>query len=239
MSDEDDGRLTKEQSWLVEKNIELAHYLARIVWRRNPNGIDIEEVVSVAYTGLIKAARRWDPVGRVIRPEDLENGRAFAGFARQRILGSIMDWQRSVDHVQRSYRGVYKSLQVVGYRRGRTLEEAAVLADVDIDKARAVARAVESPAVSLEAVTDLYGVDPQSDEDVESSALTTTVLNAVVTTLQELSPLQQTVVALRYYSGLEPSAIAREIGVSPLVIKQAHGEAVLRIHEAMRLRVAE
>ncbi len=235
----DDGRLTKEQAWLVEKNIELAHYLARIVWRRNPNGIDIEEAVSVAYTGLIKAARRWDPTRADIRPGDIENGKAFAGYARQRITGAIMDWQRSVDHVQRSYRAVYKALQAAGYRRGVSLEDAAVAASLDVDKARAVARAVETPAVSLEAATELFGVDPQSADDVESTALTTTIMNAVVATLQDLSPLQQTVVTLRYYSGLEPSAIAREIGVSPMMVKQAHAEAVLRIHEAMRHRVAE
>jgi len=220
----------------------LAHFLARTVWKRNTRDIDLEEVVSVAYQGLVTAALRWDPTGREIRPEDLESGKAFAGYARQRILGTIMDWQRGADHVQRPYRRMYKLFVAEGWGAGKTEAEVAKATGIELEKVRQVIRAVEFPPKSLDLQQDTEFNDSlgvPSEVNVESSALETHIKTAVASSLSELPQLQQVVIALRYHTGMELQIIAAELGLSPTTVREAHTEAVLAMHTAMRSRVID
>ena len=247
----DQQRLTPEQRKLVEVNYPLAKFLARKAYERNSE-IDLEEVTSVAVQGLVSAALKYSDEGK--SEETIANGKAFSGYARIRINGAIYDWQRDLDHVQRSYRAIYKTLLSAGYTKGVTLEDAAAAAGIDIEKAGRVAKSVHASPLSWE--EKFTGRDPRnfvdsgpkgssyddvvsSDHDVESSAIEGMIKHSGVKAYRTLTTLQRTVIALHYRREIKIDLIATMLGVGIGEIRRAHTEAVLIIHEAMRASVHE
>src|SRR4051812_1699576 len=69
---------------LVEQYIPLANKLACRRKKDLPRFVDIEELKSAAYLGLVEAASRYDPKVGVI----------FSTFAYPRIFGAIQDYLR-------------------------------------------------------------------------------------------------------------------------------------------------
>ena len=233
-------KLNAYQKELVEKNLDLARYLALVTWRRSREEMERYEVVSVAYQGLIAAAIRFDPTRPQIIPGDLENGKAFAGYARRKIIGAILDWQRSRDHVPRKQRAVYRELQNQGHGRGKTHKELAELTGIDLNKIQLVTQAVEATAVSLDTPPEHWDYSPQyavyasDDHDVESVAAGVTIMEAWVTVWIDLPPLQKRIIAAKYYYGHDLVNIADQLGERLNIVREAHALAVLVLHEAMK-----
>lgn len=71
---------------LVLQYLPLANKLAYQKKRALPDFIDIEELKSAAYMGLVEAASRYDP----------KVGAAFSTFAYPRIFGAICDYLREL-----------------------------------------------------------------------------------------------------------------------------------------------
>lgn len=235
----DNTRLTDQQRKLVEDNVALARFLAKKRWDMSPSKLDYEDLVSLAYQGLVAAAQKFDPSRPDIDPDDLVNGKAFSGFARQKIIGAILDWQKKdADHVPRSYRTDYRILQRLGYPdRVKSFPELADLADLTVDRVKMVIAAVERAPVSFDELSssaDVGGNDVlPSDANVEESVLVTAVGSAVSEAVSKMPELQQVIIALRYFSGVEFQVIAAELGVSPTVIREAHSSAIVAVYDAM------
>lgn len=73
---------------LIEQFIPLAIKLAYQRKRTVPNFIDIEDLLSAAYLGLVEAASRFNP----------NLGIKFSTFAYPRIFGAICDFLRQEDY---------------------------------------------------------------------------------------------------------------------------------------------
>jgi len=69
---------------LVERYVPLAKKLAYQKKRVLPNFIDVEDLESAAFLGLVEAANRFKT----------DHGVAFTTFAYPRIFGAIHDWLR-------------------------------------------------------------------------------------------------------------------------------------------------
>lgn len=234
-------RLTPEQKRLVEKNKDLAHSIALDFWRRAPEEMEKHEVVSVAYLGLSTAAARFDAEHHGEVNEDFDPEKAFGAFVRHRIAGAIMDWQRSRDHVPRRQRRTYKDLQRIGHGNGASLEELSDITGLEVDKIRAITLAVETPAYSLDAHPEIWPGNAQEDgphllptQDVESSAVVSAMQQLLVQTIDSLPRLQQQVVFLHYYAGMDMADISAELGTRLSSVRVAHNEAILIIHSVMR-----
>lgn len=214
-------------------------------WAKNRNTLEGGELVAVAFQGLVSAAIRFDPTRPDINPDDLVSGTAFAGFARIRINGAIKDWQRSRDHVPRRQRRMYLDLKEQGHGAGKTPEQLADLTGLDVEKIRAITRAVEATSFSLDAPSDSWDADTPPDSvdrhitvDVESVAFVSSIQVLMVNTLHELPLLQQNVLVLRYYLGLEFPVIAQELEERLSSVRSAHNEAIQVIHEEMKRAAA-
>lgn len=235
--------LNTEQRELVRANVELAHRLARDAWNKNPDALDIEEVVSIAYQGLIKAALRFDENHFTVTDDNFKPELAFAALAKRWISGAILEWQRREDHVQRTYRQIYKQLQVEGYD-GKNLEAVAPRMKEPLTKLHLVVHAVENPYVSLDE-TIAPGVphpkfgEVAGEHDVESSALEVSITSAVQQAHNEMSAHKQVIIALHYYANMEFQAIAAEMDVPLRYVRELHTEAILELHEAMASRVRD
>lgn len=71
---------------LITNYMPLANKLAWNKWKRTPRCVDIEELQSAAYMGLVDAAEKFD----------IERDVAFGAYARTRIQGAICDYLREL-----------------------------------------------------------------------------------------------------------------------------------------------
>lgn len=228
--------LTPEQRTLVENNTSLARSLAMSVWVRNRVELEGAEIVAVAFQGLVTAARRYDP--RLSTPETVANGRAFAGFARIYINGSILEWQRSRDHVPKRQRKVYRELQQHGWGEGKTIKELALITGMDPNKVSEIIHSVETTAISLDESDDDWEDSSQSigvysRYDVEGAILQTSVQDAYYRKFDSLADQYQIIFVLRHFEGWEFSTIATELELRQNYVRQVYQEVVLDLHDAV------
>lgn len=236
--------LEPEQTKLVEDNVMLARFLAKKRWDMAPGVLDYEELISLAFGGLISAAIRWRTYceEKGYSEESIVSGEYFSIFARKRIIGSILDWQRSeADHVPRSYRADFKILQRHGYPdRVKNHEELALLSGLTVDRIKAVIYAVDRTPVSMdEMIEDDPADTPMSHHNVEGSALLTSVGEAVAATVAKLPEGQQLVLALRYFENLDLQAISVELDTSITFVREAHNAGIEAVYEALVATVSE
>lgn len=104
---------------LVEQYVPLANKLAFQKKKSLPRFIDIEDLRSAAYLGLVEAANRYKP----------ETGVCFSTFAYPRINGAIIDYLRDQGWVKRG-----KTCHIVSLDAPVANNEACVLGDTILAK---------------------------------------------------------------------------------------------------------
>jgi RNA polymerase sigma factor (sigma-70 family) len=237
-------KLTTEESKLIRDHVGLAqHFYWQYLNRFQQSldfSIDQEELLSQAYLGLIRAAKRYRAYGEEHRysEESIASGKYFVPFAKKSIIGQMIDSLRKLDHVHTLVRKDYKSLVALGYSSGGNLshDELSERSGLSSARVQKVITSVESRPVSMNAMHDMgnHVEDVYStDYDVESSAVVSSVQAALVETIDKLPKLQQVVIAMKYYSELDFFVIAKEVGVSVAKVRAAHSKALLKIHTAM------
>lgn len=232
--------LTPAQYKLVQDNVPLARFFARRMWERAPEVLELDELTSVAYMGLISAATRWDPTRPDIRPEDLDNGKAFSGYARRRIIGSIQDWKRAEDYVPSGVRAIHRELVQNGVGDSATLSEAADASGVSRKRASHVMQAISNHPVSI-MVSDpsadapiQAGIEVSSQDDVESDVAVLRALSAMVDTLRSFDRVPRLVVVLRYYQNLSTAEVAELLGLPLDDVRAVHSSAILSLYQTLR-----
>lgn len=213
---------------LIETHMALAQSLAQQVWRTAPHALDLDELRAIAYLGLVGAATRWEPFCREKQysPDALE---FFKPFVVRRVRGSLIDAIRASDWATRSLRTRARALQEAGQDKGLTHAQLAEKTGMTVAEVRSTVRGMAQKPVSLEAEE----LDPNDDQDVESSAFTQSMLHVLVAVIRTLNDEQQVVVALHYYRGLQLQEVAKTMGITESRASQLHARAVLAVHEAM------
>lgn len=213
---------------LVLEYLDLAHSLARQVYRTAPHALDLDDLRGIAYLGLVGAAQRWKPYcsERGFSPLALEY---FRPFVVRRVRGALIDAIRSADWATRSLRTRAKALQEAGQDKGATDHQLAERTGMSVTEVRNTLRGMAQRPVSLEA----EDLDPQAHTTVESTAFTKIILSRVTTTIARLSPDQQVVLALHYYRGMQLQQVAKAMGITESRASQLHARAVLSVHAAM------
>lgn len=235
-----------EQTKLVEDNIGLANFLARLMWEKSKEVLDRDDLRSLAYQGLVSAALRWRPYGEQngYSEESIASGQFFSVFARKRILGQIMDAMREADHVQRSVRSAHKAMLRAGYGQGVPTEEVSVVTGLTLAKIREVARAVENTPVSIwqsDEHGDAVGLyftpyDHVGAQDhVHETTFVNSITGALVQAFDQLTELQQVIIVLRFYLQMELQPIGLELDLGLTVVRETLAEAVLSLHAAMHV----
>lgn len=232
-----EDQLTPFQKNLVEQNLDLARYLGLVAWRRSRQEMEKYEVVGIAYQGLISAALTFDPT--LVSPETLENGKAFAGFARLRINGAILDWQRSRDHVPKRQRKAYKDLQRAGWGNGKTIDQLAEELKLDPDKVRETIQSVEAISVSLDANYRFQEEDNRMGShlehpgfhNVEESVLALRLQSVLNERLESFPWEYQAVFVLRRYQEMDFNSIAQELQLRVAQVRSIYHEVAVELHD--------
>jgi RNA polymerase sigma factor for flagellar operon FliA len=213
---------------LVAEIMPQARAEAYKVWQRAPHALEMDELHSLALSGLAHAAARW----QTFCAEKDHSPRAyeyFGAYAMARMRGAMLDWLRSQDWVTRSDRTRAKALREAGQDQGATEGELATATGMSVTQVRDTIAAVSARPVSLEA--ESYDVaDPG---DVESQAVVSQVLGAVSAVSGALSAEAQVLLALRYYAGRSLAEAGAALGLEPGQAARLHTEAILKIHDSM------
>jgi RNA polymerase sigma factor (sigma-70 family) len=221
--------LTPQQNRFITGWLPQTHGVAKSFWERSGKTLPLDELISIAYQGLVKAAQKFDPS----RPDNDENYDPYLGFgnySKQVVAGAILDWQRSQDHVPRRQRDTYKSLLENGYGAGKSPEELAPIIGMAPDKIRSIVAAVEASGVSFDNAWDEHadpGRKPEALLPTDSYRLSMSQV------LNSMPIAQRSVIALRYYYGHEFPQIAAELEISQPLARVLHDEALMVLRSVL------
>jgi len=144
---------------LVEQYVPLANKLAYKKKRVLPKFVDIEDLKSAAYLGLVEAASRYNS----------EYGVAFSTYAYPRIFGAIHDWLRKEGWGKRGEFSKLLSLDVeneecslkesVAAKDDRNDDEFLEVVSIDLDQqAKDILRQYFVDSYSMKEVGKRFGV---------------------------------------------------------------------------------
>lgn len=208
-----------------------------------PPTLDMEDLYSVAVTGLMTAARKFDPARNV----------SFAAFASLHIRGAVHDELRRMDWMPRSLRDKARlfreAISALEQRLGRPACEGEVCAELSITAEDYESLLEEiKPASFVPLDGEAYCEDSDSislhdliadeSQPTASSELEKKDLQeAVVARLMELPDMQKKVLAMYYFEEMRLSEIAAAFGVTEGRISQIHTQAVQSLRGFIQRRI--
>lgn len=208
-----------------------------------PATLDIEDLYSVAVTGLMTAARKFDPARNV----------TFAAFASLHIRGAVHDELRRMDWMPRSLRDKARlfreAISALEQRLGRPALDGEVCSELSITMEEHDALIEEIKPASFvpldgEAYTEdsdsisLHDLIADESQPTASSELEKKDLQeAVVARLMELPDMQKKVIAMYYFEEMRLSEIAAAFGVTEGRISQIHTQAVQSLRAFIQRRI--
>lgn len=220
-------RLDAVQLALVASLSGMATQIAVSVWRSLPSSVELDELRSIAYMGLVTAASRWPAYceRNGYNPEATEY---FTPYAQRRIRGAIMDSMRANDWARRTLRDRQKLIR--DQPVGSTDAELARGSGLSVKEVRTTRAGLEARPVSI----DAGPFEHATEADTEDTVFEQAVRRVTVDTCQAMDRIHQVVIVLRYYIGMELQEIAALLGVTDSRASHIHTEAVLDIHQALK-----
>ncbi len=218
---------------LALRNLSLAESVARRYYRRD--AARDEDLLQVAYIGLVKAARRYDPA----------KGDAFAAFAVPTIAGEIKrhlrdnGWfirpPRAMQELRARVRDATPALVQRLGRAPSATEMARELGVTTAEVEEAIACQQNLSAASLDVrvgadQTDTLGdlIADEHDETERSEAAA-----MLWSSSRTLTPRERRVVHLRWFEDRTQQEIAREIGVTQMQVSRILAKTLQRLRVAM------
>jgi RNA polymerase sigma factor FliA len=220
---------------LIERNLSLVKTTVDRMRIYLPTALDIEDLYSVGFTGLVSAARKFDP----------GQGVPFGAYATLHIRGAVHDELRRMDWTPRSIRDKARKFKddvaAIDQQLGRPATDEEVRTSLSLSQADyeslldeikpasfvpldGEAYSEESDDISLH---DLIADDaqPTGREQLQKKEL----IEVIVAQLQKLPDIPKKVLALYYFEGMRLAEIAAIFGLTEGRISQIHTQAVLSL----------
>jgi RNA polymerase sigma-B factor len=217
------GSKPAERLELQEQAIRLNMSLARMLANRYAGrGINVEDLRQVAYMGLVKAVRGYDP----------DRGREFLGYAIPTIKGEIRRHFRDAGWTVRPPRRIQElqarlwsaeATLTQTLHRSPTPAELAVQLEVELDD---VVEALSADGCFSPSSLDATAVDSETgslaerlgaaDHEYEVCEARLMLAKAV----RELGERDRTIVRLRFFEGWTQQQIGAEVGVTQMQISR-------------------
>ncbi len=229
----------RQKEQLIEEHLPLVRRIAERLAIGLPSHMQVDDLVSYGYLGLLEAADRYDP----------SHGVLFSTFASKRIRGAMLDGIRSEDWLPDSLRRKIKAMERAytqldnQYGRQATDEEVAKFLKIDLDQLYDLQKkAASTMMLSLEAminspdgdggpladvIPDQQAANPQ--EELIEEELNQRLAQAIST----LPERDQMILSLYYYEELTVSEIGEVLGISKGRVSQLHTRAIMRLKELL------
>lgn len=223
-----------DRNALIMEYYPMVRRVAYRMVKRFPRCVDAEDLVHIGLLGLIEAVDRFDD----------RRAPSFAGYARMRVQGAIIDEMRKTDWVPRSVRDRAKKLNKARQELSETLDRAPTHAElaefIGVDEERLneiIATADVRTLVSTEEGDDDEGTVGQSlacpKTDVHDEIQRMFLNERVQEAVQTLNEREQLIVDLYYYQDLTFKEIAQVLGVTESRVSQLHTRLKKRIREQL------
>lgn len=234
---------------LILSHMYLAKDIANREWRTATHVLKHDDMLSLAYEGLVDAAIRWIPYceKNEYDPSAVQFFKVFAGL---RIRGTIRDHIRREDFATRTLRSKSKKLKDAGQDDGATLEELSERTGFSIAEINKINAKLAARPVSLESVLNVKDRHPdqvttltprelKENSDTEGTAFSNDILSEFVETVKILPKEIQIVLALHYYTKLDLKRVSELLSLPESRTSQLHATGVLAVKEALTLAATE
>lgn len=230
---------------LITSHMKLAETIALKEWRTATHILKRDDMLSLAYFGLVDAAHRWEPYCKEhdYDPAAVNYFKVFAGL---RIRGTIRDYIRKDDWATRTLRSKAKLLKQAGQDEGLSVQELAEKTGMSIAEIHKVNAKLSARPVSLDARIGLKEYDAETTEvqlkediDTEGIAFANSMIETFVATIKKLPYETQLIIVLHYYAKLDLCKVAEELGFSESKVSQLHSSGVLTVKQALTTAAME
>ncbi len=215
-----------------------ARYLPRVqrhaarIARKLPRHVQVGDLVSAGFCGLVDAFLRFDP----------SRMESFEAYVDHRIRGAILDELRHHDPLTRDQRAFVRSVadarQSFAGREGRMPDERELAAELGVSLARyrhqvdrMHATAIRSDAMPFNEDEDCPA-EPANDSP-DAIAATRERNDRISAAMDTLPARLRDVLRLHYHEGRTLREIGLVLGVTESRVSQIHGEAVIRLREVL------
>ncbi len=224
--------LTKSE--LIEKYRYKVRVIAMKLARELPASVDVEDLFSMGFMGLLDAAEKFDP----------KRGAKFDTYAEFRIRGAIIDELRKQDWVPRSARdrmdALHEAAEAVEARTGArpNAEEISKEMRIPLKKFHEMMRDLGSQSlVNMEDMPEGWEQQDCSLPDPFREVVRKEAKAVVDRMLQALPEQDRMVLGFYYYRGLNLKEISAILGVTESRVSQIHSRAVLALKGQLRSQV--
>lgn len=215
----------------------IVKYVAGSVASRMPAHVDVADLISDGFKGLLDAVERFEPV----------RGVRFEAYAGTRIRGAMFDGLRSLDWVPRTVRAEARDIERATGELAMRLQRmptdpelAGALAMSSAELAASLQRVSDSRIVALDepwgpaptdgrpvplidTLADVDAVDPAADSDATERS------ERIGVAVRRLPAREQVILGLRYHQDLTMLQIGEVLGISESRTSQLHTKAALQL----------
>ena len=200
-----------------------------------PSSVDVEDLLSAGYVGLVEAVNRYDPSSK----------QTFPYFAELKIRGAIYDYLRSLDILPKDKRKKVRKLEEMYDKllvNNGIVETSDLIKELGITEEELMSLMRYSAAKYIDSLTqpfvereDSYNLLSVlgSDEDPPKFLEESELFNLLTKAIESLSEREQLVLSLYYTDGFTFKEIGRILNVTESRVCQIHWRAVKKIREFM------
>ena len=223
--------MTPDLESLVLSHERMARSIAYNLWRTAPQSLHLDDLVSLAFEGLVMAAARW-PAYCQEHGFDPSRTEYFTSYVQRRIKGSIIDAGRATDHVTRATRAKSRLIRDEINKTGEQLsdQELSDRTGLSVADVRYTNASIINKPVSLDEPAQF---DVAVPSDVEDAVVLRHSLHAIGTAFDDMPQANQVILSLHYLLGIEVRAIADILGITESRASHIHAQSVLKVRQAL------
>lgn len=228
---------------LVEAYMPLVKFNGERIRARFPNEVELDDLVSSGYFGLMDAIESYD----------IDRGVKFETFCTARIQGAMLDEIRNLDWVPRLIRSRASKLNEVTNRlelklgRVPTDVELAQAMEMTVDEIQRLKK--ETTTVGMISLNNKWSADSDDKEMQEGDVLEDRRCDDPTLSLQKedlmklvtkgLSQNERLILILYYYEEMTMKEIGATLNLSESRVSQMHTSMVRRLKEQLQKRRSE
>ena len=221
----------------VEEYMPMVRAVARRIHRTLPRHIELEDLISAGYLGLVDAAQKFEQSRQT----------QFRSYAEFRVRGAILDSLRELDwgtrSLRRKVRDIEQARQTLVNLRGHAPEDAELAQELgisvcDLRDTLTEARCLETESLQAER-EDEEGhqllaslVDPTA-HDALTICLEGEFKQSLINAIDALPERERLIVTLSYYEELTLKEVGDLLGITVSRVSQIRSGAIKKLQSAL------
>lgn len=237
VSDVKQVRSDSEMDNLVLEHLPTVRFIARRIYERLPQHVELEELISAGVVGLIDAVQKFDG------SKDVQ----FKSYAQFRIRGAILDSLRTLDwsprDLRRKGRAIEEANRAVTARLGRSPMEQEIASEIGVtlenyQQLLSALKGLEIGSLNVErgeesGEEELACVPGPVTDNPLFRCMESQTRERLIANIDTLPEKERLVLTLYYYEELTMKEIGLTLGVVESRVSQIHACAIKRLRRTM------